>query len=477
MKGNRSFSRLAVASIAIMLATLPVAVAAQAPRIIAPKNKYSTRDDIQLGQKASYQVEQQFPLLNDEDAQAYLTRIGERLVAAIPPEYQHPEFRYEFKWVNASDLNAFALPGGPMYVNRGMLEKANNEGELAGVMAHELSHVALRHATAQATKNSSAGSTARNLLLILGGAAVGGQAGAELGAVAAQSFMLKYSREYESQADALGAMIMARAGYDPIDLANVFRTIEQQGGSGGPQFLSDHPNPGNRYQAITNEARYLNVSPNPIKMTGDFERIQARFRSMPRARSMSEIERGAPAGNGGYGNRGGNGGYNNPTSNGRYSDNVEAPSTRFRTYSEGSVINVSIPDNWQEIGGSSGVQFAPEGAYGNDGITRGVMVGIASGSGNLSSDSQSYVSEILSGNNYLRQTNGLARTTVANRQGYQTVLSGRSPITGRNEIVTVYTTQTRNGQLLYIATVVPENESYYYSSTFRNVLNSIRFTD
>ena len=118
----------------------------------------------------------------------------------------------EFKWVNASDLNAFALPGGPMYVNRGMLEKANNEGELAGVMAHELSHVALRHATAQATKNSSAGNTAAACCLILGGAAVGGQAGARARPIAAQSFMLKYSREYESQADALGAIIMARAG-------------------------------------------------------------------------------------------------------------------------------------------------------------------------------------------------------------------------------------------------------------------------
>jgi len=128
-----------------------------------------------------------------------------------------------------------------MFVNRGMLEKANNEGELAGVMAHELSHVALRHATAQATKNSSAGNTARSLLLILGGAAVGGQAGAELGAVAAQSFMLQIQREYESQADALGAIIMARAGYDPRDLAQRLSHDREPGGSGGPQFLSDHP--------------------------------------------------------------------------------------------------------------------------------------------------------------------------------------------------------------------------------------------
>jgi Zn-dependent protease with chaperone function len=465
MRGNRILNRLAVALMAISFAAAPVAISAQAPRIVAPKNKYSTRDDIQLGQKAANQVQQQFPLINDEDAQAYLTRIGDRLVAAIPPEFQHSEFRYEFRWVNASDLNAFALPGGPMFVNRGMLEKANNEGELAGVMAHELSHVALRHATAQATKNSSAGNTARSLLLILGGAAVGGQAGAELGAVAAQSFMLKYSREYESQADALGAMIMARAGYDPVDLANVFRTIESQGGSGGPQFLSDHPNPGNRYQAITNEARYLDVSANPIKMTRDFERIQNRFRSMPHARSMSEIERGAPAGNN---NGRGNGGYNNPASNGRYSTTVPNPSTRYRTYTEGNVISVSIPDNWQEFGESSGVQFAPQGAYGDQGITRGAMIGVSPASRDLYTDSQ---------NNYLRQNGSFSRTTLAGRQAYTTTLSGRSPITGQTELVTVYTTQTRSGQLLYITTVVPQNESYYYSTAFRNMLNSVRFID
>jgi Zn-dependent protease with chaperone function len=469
--GNRSFNRLAVAVMALTLAALPIAISAQAPRIVAPKNKYSTRDDIQLGQKAANQVEQQFPLINDEDAQAYLTRIGDRLVAAIPPEFQHPEFRYDFKWVNASDLNAFALPGGPMFVNRGMLEKANNEGELAGVMAHELSHVALRHATAQATKNSGAGNTLRTLGLILGGAAVGGQAGAELGAMAAQSFMLKYSREYEAQADALGAIIMARAGYDPVDLANVFRTIEAQGGSGGPQFLSDHPNPGNRYQAITNEARYLNVSPNAIKMTRDFERVQARFRSMPRARSMAEIERGRPTGN-----TNGGGTYD-PASNGRYSDNVQTPSSRYRTYNEGNILSVSIPDNWQELGGNTGVQFAPQGAFGNDGITRGVMIGVEPGSSNLSQDTQTYLNELLQGNSYLRQNGSLSRTYVSGRQANTTTLSGRSPITGRTETVTVYTTETRNDQLLYITTVVPENESYAYSPTFRQILDSIQLSD
>jgi predicted Zn-dependent protease len=284
--------------------------------------------------------------------------------------------------------------------------------------------------------------------------------------------MLKFSREYEAQADALGAIIMAGAGYDPIDLANVFRTIEAQGGSGGPQFLSDHPNPGNRYQAITNEARYLTISQDPpIKMTRDFERIQNKFRSMPRARSMSEIQRGGPAGNGGSYPNG------NSNSDGRYSDVIATPSSRFRSYNEGNVISVSVPDNWEEMGANTSVAFAPAGATGTEGITRGIMIGVTQGANDLSQDTRGYISSVLQDNNYLSQTGSISRTSVSGREAFTATLSGRSPVTGRNEIVTVYTTETRNGQLLYFTTVVPENESYSYSNTFRQILNSVRFTD
>src|SRR5258706_15669502 len=92
------------------------------------------------------------PILKDRQANDYLSTVGQRLVNAIPAEFQHPEFRYSFKVVNVSDINAFALPGGPMYVNRGMIEAAKTEGEVAGVMPPELSHVALRHGTPQARK-------------------------------------------------------------------------------------------------------------------------------------------------------------------------------------------------------------------------------------------------------------------------------------------------------------------------------------
>src|SRR6476620_2189603 len=155
-----------------------VSVATAQTKITPPKNKYSPKDDVQLGREASAQVEQQLPLLRDDNVTSYVSDIGRRLVSSIPAELQHPEFNYTFKVVNVKEINAFALPGGPMYVNRGMIEAAKSEGEVAGVVAHELSHVALRHGTAQATKATKyeIGTIAGAIL----GAIVGGNAGSAI---------------------------------------------------------------------------------------------------------------------------------------------------------------------------------------------------------------------------------------------------------------------------------------------------------
>src|SRR6266545_5251422 len=109
---------------------MPVAVFSQT-QIKYHSNKYKPSDDVKLGRQAAAEVEQQMPILRDPEATSYISRVGQRLVSSIPPEFQHPEFQYYFKIVNARDINAFALPGGPMYVNRGMIEAAHNEGEMA----------------------------------------------------------------------------------------------------------------------------------------------------------------------------------------------------------------------------------------------------------------------------------------------------------------------------------------------------------
>src|SRR5438128_9543991 len=215
---------------AIAIVSTPLTSFAQT-KIAYHGNRFKPADDIRLGRQAAAEAEQQFPLLRDAEVTAYVESVGRRLVAAIPSEFQHPEFRYYFKVLNARDINAFALPGGPMYVNRGMIEAARTEGEMAGVMAHELSHVALRHGTAQATKAQkyAVGAGIAGIL----GTIFGGPAAGQLAQLPIGAYFLKYSREYETEADLLGARIMANAGYDPRDLANMFRTIEAQGGGGG----------------------------------------------------------------------------------------------------------------------------------------------------------------------------------------------------------------------------------------------------
>jgi hypothetical protein len=452
---------------------MPVAVFSQT-QIKYHSNKYKPTDDVKVGRQAAAEVEQQMPILRDADATSYVSRVGQRLVSSIPSEFQHPEFQYYFKIVNARDINAFALPGGPMYVNRGMIEAAHNEGEMAGVMAHELSHVALRHGTAQASKAQKYGLLAG--ILGIGGQILGGPAGAaaQIAGQGVGVYFLKFSREYETEADILGARIMANAGYDPHDLANMFKTIEQQSGGGGGGFLSDHPSPNDRYARINQEAQYLRVN-NPIRDTRDFDRIQARLRGMGPAPSMAEIAR--------SGQR-----YPTGETTGNYPSNppqgrVAYPSTRYQTYSTvGGLVRVSVPSNWRQLGDSNSVWFAPEGAYGqyqNQVVyTHGVNLGLAqTQSRNLQQATQEFLNGLTQGNNSLRQRSELQRTTVGGRTGLTTTLTNVKEATGQAEVVNVITTQLRNGQLFYLIAVAPENESASYQAAFRNILRSIQITD
>ena len=278
---------------AVVAALVSVHVLAAQTVINPPKNKYTTKQDVQLGREAAAEVEKQLPILRDDGVTSYVSDIGSRLVQGIPSGQRHPEFQYTFKVVNVREINAFALPGGPMYVNRGMIEAAKSEGEVAGVIAHEISHVALRHGTAQATK-----ATPYEVGTLVGavlGAIVGGRTGSaiaqgtQFGLGAA---FLRFSREFEKQADLEGSQIMARAGYDPREMANMFKTIEQQGGSGGPQWLSDHPNPGDRYDYILKEAQSLRVE-NASRDSRGFETVKARLRDMPPAPTTEEATKNA----------------------------------------------------------------------------------------------------------------------------------------------------------------------------------------
>lgn len=452
--------RFVVSHAALLLATLAVALFAQGTRLEMPKNKYRVEDDVKLGREAAAQAEKEFPLLRDAEIEAYINEVGQSIVSAIPAEFRQPQFRYSFKVVNAGEINAFALPGGPMFVNRGMIEAAKTEGEMAGVMGHEISHVVFRHATAQATEAQKF--QIGSVLGQIAGGVIGGGLGDLIGMGSQIGFgagALKYSRKYESQADILGAQLISKIGYDPRDLANMFRTIEQQGGRGSPEWLSSHPNPGKRYDRIEQEARLLRVDKAQARDTGAFRRIQQRLRAMPAP------PKGRPPGQS----------QPETSSQGGYSSRVEPPSSTYRQV-QSSRVQLGVPDNWREFRGESSVTYVPEGAYGDRGLTHGIMVGgERTGSSNLRQATQQYLENLQQGNPYLRQQANSQNTRIGGRSGLATRLAGRSPVTGRTELVTVLTTSLGNGELFYFISIAPDQESRYYDPVFQRILDSIRF--
>jgi hypothetical protein len=460
---------------------LPVSVFSQT-KISYHSNKFKLEDDVKLGRQAAQEAERQMPVLRDREATDYVSTVGQRLVAAIPPEFQHPEFQYYFKILNISDINAFALPGGPMYLNRGMIEAARNEGEMAGVMAHELSHVALRHGTAQATKGQKYGLLAG--LLGVGGQILGGPLGAaaQIGAQGVGVYFLKFSREYETEADILGAQIMARANYDPQDLANMFRTIERVSGGGGGGFLSDHPSPKNRYARINQEAQYLRVT-NPIKVTRDFERIQARLRGMPKAPTSEQIARSGqqyPVENDGrYPETGDPRNPNNNETN-QPVGRVSAPSSRYKAYAVLGGLRVSVPDNWRELGDSNNsVWFVPEGGYGQiQGqavFTHGINFTVVPAQGQgLQAAMNQMISTWLQDNPNMRQIGRAQGSNSGRRYWLSTRFRNRNEATGQTEAVALFATQLSNGSVLFISTVMPQNEAGDFQATFDRIMNSVQ---
>jgi Zn-dependent protease with chaperone function len=454
---------------ALAALTLSVQLVAQT-KVTAPKNKYSPAQDVQLGREAAGQVEQQLPILRNDEVSSYVQRIGARLVDNIPQDLRHPEFRYTFAVVNVREINAFALPGGPMYVNRGMIQAAHSEGEVAGVMAHELSHVALRHGTAQAT------AATKYQIGEVAGAVLGAIVGGRTGNVIAQgtqfgvgTAFLRFSRAYEKQADLLGAQIMARAGYDPRDMANMFKTIEKQGGSGGPQWLSDHPNPGNRYEYINKEAQMLRVE-NPVRDTQQFQTVQAELGRLPAAPKTEDAMRTAKAGGG-----------TRPTERPTDAARVQRPSSQFRKYSAGDVFRVSVPSNWQEIGGGNGVTFAPQGAYGSvqgqSVFTHGVEIGIARNeTDDLQTATEELIQSLAQSNPRLGRASGYDRGTISGRPALRTVLSNQSDVSGGPEQIELFTTQMRDGTLFYVIGVAPRDSFPEYEQVFRKVVGTIEIT-
>lgn len=222
---------------------------------VAALNLISVNDEIALGRRAQQQVRQQVPELRDRAVSAYVAGLGRRLAAHA----DGPRYPYTFDVANKPDINAFALPGGPIWIHRGAIAAAQNESQLAGVLAHEIAHIANRHAAAQITKGTFA-----NVGLGILGAVLGGGRGAEIAqmgaGIAAQATMMKFSRDAEREADLKALQYMRRAGYDPRGMVEFLRVLRaEQGRNPGSvaTFFSSHPAPAERVTRLQQQASRL----------------------------------------------------------------------------------------------------------------------------------------------------------------------------------------------------------------------------
>ena len=241
-------------------------------------NLFSTDQDVEIGRQSAAEVEKQMPILEIRRVNDYVRKVGERLASVAPG----PEFPYQFKVVNTAEVNAFALPGGFMFLNRGLIEAADNEAELAGVMAHEMAHVALRHGTNQASKAYLA-QAGFGLLGGLLGRSGTSQMIQTIGGFGMNAVFLKFSRKAEEQADIVGTQILARAGYDPMAMADFFEKLRDEAGRDPnrlERFFSDHPAPVQRVNRVEQEIRLLGT-PHRRRPVGNFKSIQRRLKALP----------------------------------------------------------------------------------------------------------------------------------------------------------------------------------------------------
>jgi predicted Zn-dependent protease len=246
-------------------------------------NFYSIEKEIALGKQMAQEVERQAKIVEDPVISEYVNRIGQNLVrnsdAKVP---------FTIKVIDSEEINAFALPGGFFFVNTGILLNADNEAEMAGVMAHEIGHVAARHGTRQATRGQIAQIGSIVPLIAVGGLAGYGIYQA-MGLVVPMGF-LKFSRGFESEADMLGLEYMYKAGYDPGAFVDFFEKVQSQEkrkpGTMSKLFSSHPPTEDRIKHSQEIIQKYLKAKPEYVVSTSEFDDVKTRTMAMHNSRKI-----------------------------------------------------------------------------------------------------------------------------------------------------------------------------------------------
>ena len=458
--GSRSRGmRLLALAVVISLGLPPGALARVQPS--SGFDLFSADQEVQVGKQATADTNKQLPVLPDSDPIAqYVQQLGAKLAAHAPGQ----KWPYNFHVVNQKEINAFALPGGPIYVNMGTIQAAESESELAGVMAHEISHVVQRHATRAATKQM----VAQVPLAVLGGFLGRGIAG-QLASLGIQfgvgSYFLKNSRQAEKEADLLGTDIMYDSGYDPQAMPRFFQIIKQKYPSRSPQFLSDHPDPGNRITYVSSEIKTL--PPKQFVQTSpQFAQAKQRALGMKplTAQQIAQQQKPTPGAGGGGGGSSG-----------------IAPSSNFRQLRH-NAFSISYPDNWQAAGdANSAVTIAPQAGVSQDAIAYGVIInGFQPESANsLDSATHELIAQLRQGNPDLRQVGSDQDIKVNGVSAKSVDMVGASPIKDqqgkaereRDWLVTLPMSDRQH--VLYAVFIAPDKDFGQMRPAFENMLRSL----
>jgi Zn-dependent protease with chaperone function len=444
---------------AVMAAALFFAPAARADRTkLKPGwNLFSAQQDVEIGNKVSKDAERQLALCNDPQVDAYLNRLGKRLAEKAPTKgVQYP---FLFKCVNDRAINAFALPGGFVYINRGAIEAADDEAQIAGVMAHEISHVALRHGTNQASKGAGWQLGLGALGAMMGSNMVGTLI-TQMGGFAANSILLKYSRTDETQADVLGTQILYDSGYDPRALAQFFEKLQEETkGKNPPEFFSNHPNPDHRIERVDEEIDKLGGPPKNYKSDSpEFHEAKKRLLAMP-----------PPSKQPGAGASGGK---------------RPGPASERMARYDGTGFTMEYPDNWRKNGEGNAASFTPDGGVladskGQAALAYGVIINMEeihadpASATTLEDSTDQLIQNLQSANPGMKLARASERIRLNGEPGLSTSLSNDSPAGGRETdwLITV----VRPDGLLYLVCVAPEAEFDQYARVCERMLDSVRF--
>jgi peptidase M48-like protein len=446
---SRSSGRLRRLLASLLVLACAPGLCAQRSNLKPPWNMYSPETDVQIGKQNAEILEKRLPLCNAPKVDAYLTKLGLRLVAKLPTRgVQYP---WEFHCVNSKEINAFALPGGYVFVNRGAIEVSDDEAQLAAVMAHELSHVALRHGTAQASKAQIMQGAAGIFGGIFGGS-TGGALLTQGVALGAGSVLLHYSRSDETQADVLGTQTLYDTGYDPRAMAQFFEKLEAETqGKNPPQFLSDHPNPGNRVERVDEEIDKLGGVPaNAKRDSVEFEAVKREVLALPAVKMPPAMTASA--------------------------DPVR-PSGNFADY-QGGGYALKVPENWKKYEDKGSVAFAPDGGISQSGsLAYGMIVSVSQAPADTSAHAlenatQALIQELAKTNPGLKVTREPGRVQLNGQPGLSTYLSNDSPAGGQETdwLITVLQPQ---GFLSFLC-VAPQAAYPQYEKTFTAVLDTVR---